>query len=196
MAAHDRIRLTGQLKRGLPATGALSSSLPRPRSPTGPERPGTPDCHAPNHARDPLPVRPRRRPPRDRPGPDPRRDRARARRPGPRRGGARAARAPRAGPGVRRPLQPAARVRRPARRRRRQGRRRLPRQLQARPAVRAGAAHALRPAHRRPARDPRRDRDHGVAHGRGDRARRPPPRAHGRAASSATSARAAPRSRT
>ena len=62
MAAHDRIRLTGQLKRGLPATGALSSPAPRSRSPTGPTPRNT---HFPEvvtlrtHSdRDPLPLGP------------------------------------------------------------------------------------------------------------------------------------------
>ncbi len=93
-------------------------------------------------------------------------------------------------------LQRAARLRQAARRRGRQGRRRLRRQLQARPAVRDGAAQPVRSRDRHAARGDRRDRDHRHAHRRDDRARRQAPRAQGQRRCSATSARAAPRTGT
>ena len=127
---------------------------------------------------------------------DPRRGRGRAACPGTRRDGDRAARAPRARVVRQGPLQRAARLREAARRGGREGRRRLRRQLRARAAVGDGAAQPLRSRDRHAARDHRRHRHHRHAHRRGDRDRRPPPRAQGRARCWATSERAARRTGT
>ena len=101
--------------------------------------------------------------------------RRRARRPGTRRDRDRAPRPPLPGRRRRRALQRPARRPAPGRRRRREGGGRLRRKPRPRPAVGAGAAHALRRLHRRADGDPGRDRDHRDAHGRRDRRRRPPP---------------------